>query len=161
MTATAAAASASPSRGVPPWIIVMALFMVVVGIVNGIFVWLSSKGHRDLVRDDYYQVSLKQDSVIAMTAGAGRVSFRREGGEWTVENEAGAAPATGCRVRLYRPDDGSADREVRLEKAPAPAGREAWRAKAPSLRRGHWVATLVWDRDGADVRGTALNLTEP
>ena len=106
---TTAALPSAPARGLPPWMLVLVLFMVVVGIANGIFVWLSN-GRHDLVRDDYYAASLKQDSVIALNAGAGGVSFRREGDEWRLENTAGAVAATGCRVRLYRPDDGLADR---------------------------------------------------
>lgn len=149
----------APARGLPPWMIVMGLFMVVVGIANGIFVWLSN-GRHDLVRDDYYAAGLKQDSVIALTAKSGPVDFRREGGDWRLENAAGPTPATGCRLRLYRPDDGSADREVRLQRVPSASGREAWKVAAPALRRGHWIATVVWDRDGVDLRETSLNLTE-
>lgn len=157
---TTAALPSAPARGMPPWMLVLALFMVVVGIANGIFVWLSN-GRHDLVREDYYAAGLKQDSVIALTAGTGTVSFQREGGEWRLENAAGAVAATGCRVRLYRPDDGLADREIRMEKVPAGAGREAWKSPSPILRRGRWIATVVWDRDGVDLRATSLNLTEP
>src|SRR4051812_32120975 len=110
---TDAALPSAPSRGLPVWMIVLGLFMVVVGIANGIFVWLSN-GRHDLVRDDYYAAGLKQDSVIALLSGNTPVTFHREAGDWRLENAVGAAPATGCRVRLYRPDDGSADREVRL-----------------------------------------------
>lgn len=149
----------SPSRGLPVWMIVMGLFMALVGVANGLFVWLSN-GRHDLVREDYYAAGLKQDSVIALTSGAGPVVFRREGADWRLENAAGAAPATGCRLRLYRPDDGRADREVRLQRVPSAEGREAWKVAAPSLRHGHWIATVVWDRDGVDVRETSLNLTE-
>jgi len=139
--------------------IVLGLFMVVVGVVNGIFVWLSN-GRHDLVREDYYAAGLKQDSVIALNSATGPVTFRREGGEWRLENAEGTSPATGCRLRLYRPDDDKADREVRLQRQPAEAGREAWKVAAPALRRGHWIATVVWDRDGVDVREFSLNLTE-
>ena len=147
------------SRGLPVWMIALGLFMAVVGVANGIFVWLSN-GRHDLVRDDYYAASLKQDSVIALLSSNTQVTFHREAGAWRLENAAGASPATGCRVRLYRPDDGGADREVRLQRVPAEAGREAWKAAAPALRRGRWIATVVWDRDGVDVREISLNLTE-
>jgi hypothetical protein len=139
--------------------IVLGLFMLVVGIANGIFVWLSN-GRHDLVRDDYYAASLKQDSVIALNTSNSPVTFHREAGDWRLENASGSAPATGCRLRLYRPDDVSADREVRLQRVQSEAGREAWKVAAPTLRRGHWIATVVWDRDGVDVREISLNLTE-
>ncbi|MBW8889421.1 MAG: FixH family protein [Fibrobacteres bacterium] len=156
---TTTAIPPASSRGMPAWMIVLALFMVVVGIANGIFVWLSN-GRHDLVRDDYYAAGLKQDSVIALNSGNTPVNFHREGADWKLENAAGPAPATGCRLRLYRPDDVSADREVRLQRVPAEAGREAWKVAAPALRRGRWIATVVWDRDGVDVREVSLNLTE-
>ncbi len=159
---SAGSARTSPSAGgVPAWMIALGLFMLVVGVVNGVFIWLSSHGHRDLVRPDYYQAGLKQDSVIALSEAVGSVSLRREGGDWLLESAAGSAAATGCRLRFYRPDDGRADREVKLEAAPAPAGRMAWRGPAESLRRGHWIVTAVWNRDGHDIGGKTLNLTEP
>lgn len=147
--------------GPPAWMVVLGLFMAVVGIVNVGFVWLSSRDRHDLVRQDYYEAGLKQDSVIALSAAAGPVSLRRDGGDWLLEAAAGTAAATGCLLRFYRPDDGSADREVRLRSAPAPAGREAWRGPAETMRRGHWRVTAVWDRGGKGVREKTLELTEP
>jgi hypothetical protein len=147
--------------GPPVWMVVLALFMIVVGIVNGGFIWLSSHGPHDLVRQDYYAAGLKQDSVIALAAASGPVSLRRDGGEWLLETAAGTAAATGCILRFYRPDDVRADREVRLISAPAPPGREAWRGQAEAMRRGHWVVTAVWDRGGTGVREKSLEFTEP
>lgn len=147
--------------GLPPWMFALGVFMLVVGVVNAGFVWLSSHGHRDLVRPDYYEAGLKQDSVIALSAATGPITLRREGGEWLLETDADRAIPAACRLRFYRPDDGSADREVKLEAAPAPAGRMAWRGPAEALRRGHWIVTAVWNRDGHDIAGKTLNLTEP
>jgi hypothetical protein len=48
-----------------------------------------------------------------------------------------------------------------MDKGSARAGREAWKFPSPSLRRGRWIATVVWDREGVDLRATSLNLTEP
>jgi hypothetical protein len=157
----AQADASSLARGVPSWMAALGLFMCVVGIVNGSFVWLSSHGRRDLVRQDYYEAGLRQDSAIALAAAAGPVSLRRDGGDWLLETAAGSASATGCLLRFYRPDDGRADREVRLRRAPTPAGREAWRGPAQALRSGQWLVTAVWERDGKDVREKTLRLTEP
>jgi hypothetical protein len=158
---SAPADASAPAGGPPLWMVVLGLFMVVVGIVNGGFIWLSSHGPHDLVRPDYYEAGLKQDSVIALAAAAGPVSLRRDGGDWLLETASGTAAATGCIIRFYRPDDGRADREVRLRSAPAPEGREAWRGPAEAMRRGHWVVTAVWDRRGRGVREKTLDLTEP
>src|SRR5690349_4097333 len=53
---------------------------------NGIMVWQSAQGHRDLVRSDYYQAGLRQDGAIRRNAMAekpgSRISFAKEGGEW-------------------------------------------------------------------------------
>jgi hypothetical protein len=152
----------TPAAGRPPaWMVVLGLFMFAVGAVNAAFVWLSSHGQRDLVRPDYYEAGLRQDSIIALAAAAGPVSLRREGGDWLLETAAGSAAATGCRLRFYRPDDGRADREVRMESAPAPTGREAWRGPSAGLRRGRWIVTATWNRGGRDVREKTFDLTEP
>jgi hypothetical protein len=151
----------APAGSPPLWMIVLGLFMVVVGIVNGAFIWLSSYGRHDLVRPDYYEAGLKQDSVIALAAAAGLVSLRHEGGDWVLETAAGAAAPSGCLLRFYRPDDGRADREVRLHSEPAPAGREAWRGPAEAMRRGHWLVTAVWNLGGKDVSEKTIAFTEP
>lgn len=157
---TTASLPSAPSRRLPPWMLVLGLFMAAVGAINGYFVWLSTHGHRDLVRDDYYALGLKQDSLIALAAAAGPAFLRREGGDLVLEAAAGGAPATGCRLRFYRPDDGRADREVRLERAPSATDREVWKARSPELRRGRWIVTAVWDRQGMDVREASLELAE-
>jgi hypothetical protein len=158
---TASARTPASAGGPPTWMIALGLFMVVVGLVNGVFVWLSSHGRRDLVRPDYYEAGLKQDSLIALSAASGPVTLRREGGDWLLETAAGSAPVTGCRLRFYRPDDGRADREVHMRSAPAAAGREAWRGPAAAMRPGHWIVTAIWNRDGRDVRENTLRLMEP
>jgi hypothetical protein len=154
---TATALQTPVRRGPPAWMLALGGFMIVVVAVNAAFVWLSSRGHRDLVRRDYYAAGLKQDSLIALTAMAGPVSLRREGGDWRLE--AAVPAATGCRLRFYRPDDGSADREIRLERAPGSG--EIWRGRSPDLRRGHWIATAIWERDGADWREASIQVIEP
>jgi nitrogen fixation protein FixH len=145
----------------PAWMIILVLFMGVVGIANGIFVWLSSHGHRDLVREDYYAAGLKQDGVIARNAAAGSVSLRRDGSDWLLEAAPTAVSATGCRLRFYRPDDGRADRTVTMRRAAGAADRETWRGPAAEMRRGQWIVTAIWDREGVDVSEKSLHLTEP
>jgi nitrogen fixation protein FixH len=141
--------------------IVLGLFMASVLAVNAAFVWISSTGRRDLVRSDYYAASLKQDSVLALEEAAVPFSLRRDGNDWLVENAAGEKAATGCRLRFYRPDDGGADREIRLGPAPAADGKEAWRGASPALRHGLWIVTAVWEHAGKDFREASLALTEP
>ena len=154
-------AAAPAVNRMPLWIPALGLFMAIVAGANGVLVWLSSRGHRDLVREDYYEAGLHQDRAIALAEAAGTISLRRDGDAWLLENASGAAPATGCRLRFYRPDDGRADREVRMERLPSAAGREAWRGPAPALRRGRWIVTAEWEREGAEVREATLDLTEP
>jgi len=162
MTTIAASGNASrPKRGMPVWIMALCLFMAVVFGANGVLIWLSSRGHRDLVREDYYQAGLAQDKAIARAAAAGTMSLRRDGGAWMLENDAGAVPATGCRLRFYRPDDGRADHEARMERLPSGAGKEIWRAPATALRHGRWIVTAVWERDGQDVSETSRDWAEP
>jgi nitrogen fixation protein FixH len=144
--------------------IVLGLFMASVLAVNAAFVWVSSTGRRDLVRSEFYAASLKQDSVLALEEAAVPFSLRRDGNDWLVENAAGGKgekAATGCRLRFYRPDDGGADREIRLAPASAAAGKEAWRGPSPALRHGRWIVTAVWEHAGKDFREASLALTEP
>ena len=139
------------NRGMPIWIPALVGFMTLVAAANGALVWLSGRGHRDLVRPDYYAAGLAQDSLISRTAGSAAwvksIALRREGDRWILEAPTAPDGATGAVVRLYRPDDGRADREARLEKSDKPA----WRAEFLDLRRGQWVATLAWERDGRVV----------
>lgn len=136
------------TRGIPMWITAMAGFMALVAAANVGLVWLSGRGHRDLVRPDYYAAGLVQDSLIARTAGSAAwakgISLRRSGEGWMLEAPAAPEWATGAVVRLYRPDDERADRETRLQKTNA----GAWTAAYPDLKRGRWIATVAWERDG-------------
>lgn len=138
----------APVRSIPLWIPALAAFMALVAAANVALVWLSGSGHRDLVRPDYYEAGLAQDSVIARAEGSAAwskgVSLHPEDGGWILEAPQAPAGATGGNVRLYRPDDGRADREARLEKA----GDGRWTAAFPGLRRGRWIATVAWDEAG-------------
>lgn len=143
-------ASPSAPRGLPPWIIALGAFMAIVFGANGILIWLSSHGRHDLVRADYYDAGLQQDSLIARSAPAGSMGLRRENGDWVVDAEGKAIEATACKLHFYRPDDGRADMEIHLR--PGAGDQFSWRATAPDAKRGKWIVTAVWESKGAIVR---------
>lgn len=148
------------TRARPWWIAALAAFLVLVAGANAALVWLSGRGHRDLVRPDYYEAGLAQDSLIARTAGqrawTASVAWRREGADWILEAPAAPAGFAGGNVRLYRPDDGRSDRQTRLE--PMPDGAPGWRARFAGLKPGRWIATFAWESGSGAVREGTLVL---
>jgi hypothetical protein len=145
-------------EGFPAWGFALIAVLALMLGANGIMVWLSSRGHRDLVRADYYDAALDQDGVIART-GLARLpgmaaELRREGRAWRAETPGGRLDGARCRIRLYRPDDGRDDRDVDLG-APRPSpdgpGRIRWSGTGPALRPGYWTANVVWEENGKPV----------
>lgn len=148
-----------PDRATAPvWLLSLAGMMLVMLFANGIMVWLSLRGHRDLVRTDYYDAGLDQDATMARTAlsrapGMDVVFFRADSG-WQAEATAEALKSATCRVMLYRPDNRAEDRILDWgapSAPPAVPGRMVWKGPVPTLRRGRWEALLVWEVDGKAV----------
>jgi hypothetical protein len=145
-------------RNAPVWLLALAGMMLVMFFANGIMVWLSLSGHRDLVRSDYYDAGLDQDATMARAALSREpgmeVDFIRDASGWAVETAADVLKAATCRVLLYRPDNRGEDRILEwgrpLESSLRP-DRVFWKGPVPALRRGHWEARLVWEVDGKAV----------
>jgi hypothetical protein len=165
-----------PPSGVPFWIKALAALAVLALLANGVFIWLSLKGRRDLVRQDYYQAGLEQDARLARRAlaAAHSVELAAEGGEWVVRasrlpgipaatGQAGAPPATegvpspegapslegaACRISFQRPEDGREDRAAELAWAGGTTTEGVWRGPAAQLRKGLWNILIEWERDG-------------
>lgn len=145
-------------EGFPRWGHALIGLLALMFGANGLMVWLSSRGHRDLVRADYYDAGLDQDAVIARNGLAREpgmeVAFRRDASAWRVESASPLLRNAVCTVGLYRPDDGSEDRILKLG-LPRPAagepGPNVWSAPGPSLRKGVWVARFVWEVDGKAI----------
>lgn len=142
----------------PVWLLALAGMMLIMLFANGIMVWLSLRGHRDLVRTDYYDAGLDQDATMARTALSGapgmEIDFSRAASGWQAEATAETLKAATCRVWLYRPDNRAEDRILEwgtpIASLEAP-GRIVWKGPVPSLRRGHWEARLVWEVEGKAV----------
>lgn len=154
------AATVAPS-GLPGWMVGLGILILMVALANGILVWLSSKGHRDLVRSDYYDHGLQEDKTIARNAlgrAAGQVELRRTAAGWQVETETDMPGAQVLKAHFYRPDDGREDRVVVLARPPvgAPEGHGFWEGSGPGLRRGRWVVNLVWEENGAPLSETTV-----
>ena len=135
----------------------VALLALMLG-ANGLMVWLSSRGHRDLVRADYYDAGLDQDGVMARNGLARvpgmEVAFHRDSKAWRAESGSALLRNAVCKVGLYRPDDGSEDKILDLGISQSVIGspdRNVWSGPSPSLRKGFWVARLVWERDGKPI----------
>lgn len=148
-----------PDRATAPvWLLSLAGMMLIMLFANGIMVWLSMRGHRDLVRSDYYDAGLDQDATMARTAlslaPGMEVAFFRDASGWQAEATTETLKTATCRVMLYRPDNRGEDRILEwgapLASLAAP-GRIVWKGPVPSLRRGHWEALLVWEVDGKAV----------
>jgi hypothetical protein len=150
-------ASASEA-GFPKWLLALGAMMLLMLGANGVMVWLSTLGHRDLVRPDYYEAGLDQDGILARTGLSESqgvdVSLFRDEAEWRAEAGGEALRNATCKVRLYRPDNGRDDLVLELI-APTPASdasaRRVWKGPSPILRRGYWVARLVWEDAGRPV----------
>ena len=145
-------------EGFPRWgFALVALLLLMLG-ANGSMVWLSSRGHRDLVRSDYYDAGLDQDGIMARNGMARlpgmHVTLHRDGKAWRAESGSGLLRGAVCKIRLYRPDDGREDKVLNLG-ASRPmadaAGRIAWVAPSAVLRRGFWIAQLVWEENGKSI----------
>ena len=149
---------AQDREGAPRWLLALAAMMLIMLVANGIMVWLSLRGHRDLVRPDYYDAGLDQDGTMARTdlslAPGMEVSFLRDASGWRVETAAEGLRTATCRVLLYRPDNKGEDQILELgspRTLPGTSGRIFWTGSNPTLRRGHWQARLVWEVDGKAV----------
>jgi hypothetical protein len=142
----------------PVWLAALAGMMLIMFFANGIMVWLSLRGHRDLVRPDYYDAGLDQDAAMARAALSLEpgmdIAFFRGAAGWQAEASAEILKTATCRVLLYRPDNRGEDRilEWGMPSASlASPGRMLWKGTAPSLRRGRWEARLVWEVDGKAI----------
>lgn len=153
------AGTGSPVReGFPRWGFAMVAVLALMFGANGLMVWLSLRGHRDLVRADYYDAGLDQDAVIARNGLARipgmEVRLRRDAGFWRAEAGHPLLRSAVCKVELYRPDDGREDRTLEMG-LPQPAagvpGPHVWAVASPSLRKGLWMAKLVWEQDGKPI----------
>jgi hypothetical protein len=159
---------AAGRQGAPRWLLALAAMMGLMLAANGIMVALSLRGHRDLVRPDYYDAGLDQDGTMART-GLSRspgmeVFFHRDTAGWRAEAVSEALRPATCRVLLYRPDNGGEDRILEWgasRSAPGDPGRIYWKGPSPSLRRGHWEARLVWEVDGKPIMEKPLRLYIP
>ena len=84
--------NAQDREGAPRWLLALAAMMLIMLVANGIMVWLSLRGHRDLVRPDYYDAGLDQDKTMARTdlsrAPGMEVSFLRDASGWRAETAA-------------------------------------------------------------------------
>lgn len=144
--------------GFPKWGFALVGVLILMFGANAYMVWLSLRGHRDLVRPDYYDAGLDQDGIIARTglarAPGMEVLLSRDGDSWRAETATGPLEGAVCRIRLYRPDDRRDDKELDLGVSRAAAespGRIHWSGIGPALRGGVWMANLVWERDGKPV----------
>jgi hypothetical protein len=146
------------TEGFPKWGFALIGVLALTLGANGYMVWLSLRGHRDLVRPDYYDAGLDQDGIIARTGMARspgmEVVLLRNGGSWRAETFSGHLEGAVCRIRLYRPDDRREDKDLDLGVSRVSTdspGRIHWSGEGPALRRGVWMANLVWERDGKPV----------
>lgn len=146
----------------PPWMKVLGTLVLTAFLANGAMVWLSLRGHRDLVRSDYYQAGLAQDARMARRALADSqgISLSTGAADWIVRVEsrdsaayegsaaavAAGLPGSLCRVRFSRPDDGREDRSVEL--AWGGNGNSSWQGPGVPLRAGQWDVLIEWEKDG-------------
>lgn len=152
-------------EGFPAWgFALVALLALMLG-ANGSMVWLSSRGHRDLVRPDYYDAGLDQDGVMARNGlardPAMEIGFRRGGAHWNVEAASGRLGAATCRIELYRPEDGREDKVLELglpQTGNARGAKTVWSVPAPALRKGFWVAKLIWEENGKPILEESLRI---
>jgi hypothetical protein len=147
-------------RGIPAWVFVLAGMVLLMLCANGLMVWLSSHGRRDLVRADYYDAGLQEDNSIARNAlarAAGRVDLRRIPEGWEIETGVDLAGSDTCRAHFYRPDDGREDRVLVLTRSGGGSGgRGLWRGSKLDLRRGQWIVNLVWEENGSPRSETSI-----
>lgn len=162
--------------GMPFWIKFLLAFFVVVAGANAVFIKLAL-APRDLVRKDYYAAGLLQDARMARQAAqAGLdIGLHDEAGGWSVDAgkksgtadtaTAGVNPlrAKVCEAHFYRPDDGAADRVLKLIRSEAPGtdGKAVWRGPALDLKRGHWEINLVWIDGDRPVMETLVHYYSP
>ena len=114
----------------------------------------------ELTSADYYeQESAYVEMTARLKAGAPyRWDCRLEQGRirLAVHDAADAVPALETvRVRLYKPDNAAADRELSLEAD----GRGAWHAATGALPSGLWRLTVLAELDGTELaHKTTTNL---
>ncbi len=143
---------------VPKSVIALGAMTLLMLGANGSMVWLSSRGHRDLVRPDYYDAGLDQDGIMARTnlsrLPGMEVTLLRDSSGWKVETGAAVLKKTKCNIRFYRPDNCEEDKTLDLgfsHSSLTDSSRIIWKAASPSFRRGYWVAHLVWEEGAKSI----------
>lgn len=137
------------SNSIPPWILFLGIMVVCVLVFNGLLVYRSQTMHQDMVRDDYYRVSLSHDKVTlaesrALTLGQHLQIEIKDGMAWmqlgpcdTASLCEVASPITQCEIQGYRPSQDSLDFH-------APLGRMAnhstirFEGALPKMHAGWW-----------------------
>jgi hypothetical protein len=142
----------------PKIVIALSAFMLLVLSVNGYMVWLSAKGHRDLVRPDYYDAGLEQDKIIARNnlsqLNGMDLTFIQDSSGWKAEVGSDLLKNSQCKVHWYRPDNKKDDLQLDLGMAQVSLknpNRFFWKGKNPVLKRGEWIARLVWLENGKPI----------
>lgn len=112
----------------------------------------------DLVSQDYYARSLRQEQRIQATRSAAALHDRAGcqlnagGGTLVVRVPAEDAATARGTVTLYRPSNGAADRAVPL----APGADGVQQVPLGGLAAGRWVAQMEWT-----ARGQLYYLEQP
>ncbi len=160
--------------------ILMALvfFAVAALVANAWLVWSAVGKRRDLVREDYYEAGLREDSRRERMAAAAayHIDSDGKGGDWVVRlsprSERISAPSFSedvvCRVYFQKPDDARRDFFLNLrpeaietpseekansdhseQVAPAPAIWR-WSGETPEMKSGLWNVRVEWSRPQGD-----------
>ena len=144
--------------GIPKWMLALGGLFFVMLIANACIIWLSSQGHRDLVRSDYYDAGLDQDKTIArtelgLTPGMD-ISFGIDSAGWQVASSSKILTTATCQIHFYRPDNGAEDKDLPMGLAAITSEspkRLVWKGAKVPLRQGYWVARLEWSENGKSL----------
>lgn len=113
------------------------------------FVVFAAHHPAQLVRDDYYAGALRHDEWRAAVEHAAAleapvVTRGQDGGTVVVALPREHVSDAAGTVRLYRPADAGADRDVAL--APDASGRQ--QVPLEGLARGRWIVQVAWTSAG-------------
>jgi hypothetical protein len=153
---------------IPKWTLALGAMLFLMVGANGAMVWLSTWGHRDLVRPDYYEAGLDEDGTMArngLSRAPGMEAILLQDSQgWRAETGSRLLEKAACRVRFYRPDNGGEDVELDMGAARPSAeapGRFVWKGAPVSLRRGYWIARMVWSENGKPVMEKSIRMHIP
>jgi hypothetical protein len=104
------------------------------------FVAFAFTNRVDLVRNDYYEESLRQDDIMAARERAAAASSTVESAGTSVIIRPGVSPDADIEVRFYRADEPSLDRTLTVR---AQTDGTAT-VDCSDMRAGRWTVTCIW-----------------